>query len=221
MAAAGLLENQFAVQIDELHGSGRLEAEAAAMLEGDGDLAAGADFHTARYESPVSNVNGSRLAEEGVADEPFLAGAIAPELGAAHVEDAPAGRYFVAYRGVGWSEREQEFCAFAELHGGKNLPETGLRFQFLPMTIAAAKIELLELSRKLSPKKRREWVEFGRQLYANKTKKAPAVTEDGDAAWEKIIADPNPRPKLAAVAAKIRAEMQSGKHFPAMRVEDL
>jgi len=99
MAAAGLLENQFAVQIDELHGSGRLEAEAAAMLEGDGDLAAGADFHTARYESPVSNVNGSRLAEEVVADEPFLAGAIAPELGAAHVEDASAGRYFVAYRG--------------------------------------------------------------------------------------------------------------------------
>ncbi len=89
------------------------------------------------------------------------------------------------------------------------------------MTAAAAKTELLDLSRKLSPKQRREWVEYGRQLYARKSAKTPGVKENGDAAWERIIADPKPRPKLAAMAAKIRAEMQAGKHFPVMRVEDL
>jgi len=74
------------------------------------------------------------------------------------------------------------------------------------VTIAAAKIDFLELSRKLSPKKRRERVEFGRQLYAKKAKKASVVAEDGDAAWEKIIADPKPRPKLRAYVERILQE---------------
>jgi hypothetical protein len=47
------------------------------------------------------------------------------------------------------------------------------------------------------------------------------VEEDGDAAWERIIADSKPQPKLDVMAAKILAEMKSGKHFPPMRVEDL
>ncbi len=71
---------------------------------------------------------------------------------------------------------------------------------------AAAKAELVELSRKLSPKQRRKWLEFGRQLYAQKTKKAPVLAEDGDAAWERIIADPKPRPKLRAYVDRILRE---------------
>ncbi len=86
---------------------------------------------------------------------------------------------------------------------------------------AAVETELMEISRKLSPKKRREWLNYGRALYTETEKKPAAVEEDGDAAWERIIADPKPRPKLRAYADKILSEMKSGKHFPPMRVEDL
>jgi hypothetical protein len=85
----------------------------------------------------------------------------------------------------------------------------------------AAEAEIVELSRKLSHEKRRELLKFGRYLYSQKEKKEPTVEEDGDAAWERIIADPKPRPKLRALAEKIRAEMKAGKHFPPMRAEDL
>ena len=44
---------------------------------------------------------------------------------------------------------------------------------------------------------------------------------DGDAAWERIIANPKPRPKLRKLAEKICVEMKAGKHFPPMRAEDL
>lgn len=81
----------------------------------------------------------------------------------------------------------------------------------------AAEAELVALSRKLSPKKRRELLKFGRQLYTQEEKKPPAVEEDGDAAWERIIADPKPRPKLAAMAAKALAEFRAGKTTPLPR----
>jgi hypothetical protein len=86
---------------------------------------------------------------------------------------------------------------------------------------AAAETELLEISRKLSPKNRREWLNYGRTLTTQTEKKLAVVEEDGDASWERIIADSKPRPKLDVMAAKILAEMKSGKHFPPMRVEDL
>ncbi len=85
----------------------------------------------------------------------------------------------------------------------------------------AAEAELVALRRKLSPKQCREFLKFGRQLYTQEEKKAPAVEEDGDAAWERIIANPKPRPQLAAMAATARAEMKAGKHYPEMRLEDL
>ena len=85
----------------------------------------------------------------------------------------------------------------------------------------AAETELLEISRKLSPKNRREWLNYGRTLTTQTEKKLAVVEEDGDASWERIIADSKPRPKLDVMAAKILAEMKSGKHFPPMRVEDL
>ena len=85
----------------------------------------------------------------------------------------------------------------------------------------AAEAEVLEISRKLSPKKRREWVKLGRELSARNGKKPAAVELDGDAAWERIIADPKPRPKLAALAAKALAELKGGKHCPPLRLEDL
>jgi hypothetical protein len=70
----------------------------------------------------------------------------------------------------------------------------------------AAETELLELSRKLSPKKRRELLKFGRELYTQKESKPLAVDEDGDAAWERIIADPKPRPKLKAYVERVLRE---------------
>ena len=85
----------------------------------------------------------------------------------------------------------------------------------------AAETELLEISREVSPRKRREWLNYGRTLTTQTEKKSAVVEEDGDASWERIIADSKPRPKLDVMAAKILAEMKSGKHFPPMRVEDL
>ena len=73
----------------------------------------------------------------------------------------------------------------------------------------------------MSPKNRREWLNYGRTLTTQTEKKLAVVEEDGDASWERIIADSKPRPKLDVMAAKILAEMKSGKHFPPMRVEDL
>ena len=67
----------------------------------------------------------------------------------------------------------------------------------------AAQTELLELSRKLSPKQRRELLKYGRALYAQEEKKPAMVEEDGDAAWERIIADPKPRPKLRAYVERV------------------
>ncbi len=64
-------------------------------------------------------------------------------------------------------------------------------------------------------------VELRRTLTTQTEKKSAVVEEDGDAAWERIIADSKPQPKLDVMAAKILAEMKSGKHFPPMRVEDL
>ena len=81
----------------------------------------------------------------------------------------------------------------------------------------AAEAELVELSRKLSPKKRRELLTFGRGLDTPSAKKTPVVEEDGDAAWERIIADPKPRPKLAAMAARALAEFRAGKTTPLPR----
>jgi len=81
----------------------------------------------------------------------------------------------------------------------------------------AAEAELVEISRKLSPKKRRELLKFGRQLYTQEEKKPMVVEEDGDAAWERIIADPKPRPKLAAMAAKALADYRAGRTTPLPR----
>ncbi len=86
---------------------------------------------------------------------------------------------------------------------------------------AAADTELLEISRKLSLQKRREWLNYGRTLSAAAKAKPAAAEAEGDMAWERIIAEPKPRPKLRADADKILAEMKSGKHFPPLRAEDL
>ena len=86
---------------------------------------------------------------------------------------------------------------------------------------AASEAALIKLSRKLTPQKRRELLKYGETLYAQEEKKPMAVEEGGDAAWERIIADPKSRPKLRAEVEKIRAEMKAGKHFPPMRAEDL
>jgi hypothetical protein len=82
---------------------------------------------------------------------------------------------------------------------------------------AAVETELMEISRKLSPKKRREWLNYGRTLYTQTEKKPTAVEEAADAAWERIIADSEPRPKLAAMAAKALADYRAGRTTPLPR----
>ena len=82
---------------------------------------------------------------------------------------------------------------------------------------AAVETKLLALSRKLSPKKRRELLTFGQKLYAQEEKKLAVIEEEGDAAWERIIADPKPRPKLQALADKALAEYRAGKTTPLPR----
>jgi hypothetical protein len=72
----------------------------------------------------------------------------------------------------------------------------------------AADAEVLEVSRKLSPKKRREWITLGREWSATKAraqKPAPAKI-DHDAEWERILNDPKPRPKLRAYVDRILRE---------------
>jgi hypothetical protein len=69
-----------------------------------------------------------------------------------------------------------------------------------------ADTELLEVSRKLSPSKRRELIDYGRKLYSQKDKKAGGVEEAGDAAWKRIINDARPRPKLKAYMDRILRE---------------
>jgi hypothetical protein len=70
----------------------------------------------------------------------------------------------------------------------------------------AVETELLEITRKLSPKRRRALLKFGRALSTQEEPATAAVAEDGDAAWERIIADPKPRPKLAAYVSRILRE---------------
>ena len=85
------------------------------------------------------------------------------------------------------------------------------------MKAAAAETELMEISRKLSPKKRRELLKYGRTLYTQEETKPATVEEDGDAAWERIIADSKPRPKLDAMAAKALADYRAGRTTPLPR----
>jgi len=44
--------------------------------------------------------------------------------------------------------------------------------------------------------------------------------EDGDAAWEKILKDPRPRPKLNALVEEVKKQIAEGKTKP-LRIEDL
>ena len=75
---------------------------------------------------------------------------------------------------------------------------------------AAPAAELIELGQQLSPSQRREWLNYGRYLRAQ-DEKSGAVEEDGDAAWERLLADEKPRPKLAALGAKALADHRAGK----------
>ncbi len=86
------------------------------------------------------------------------------------------------------------------------------------MKVDAAETALMEISRKLSPKKRRELLKFGQSLYAQDAKNAVSTAEEnGDAAWERIITDPKPRPKLRAFVDRVlreeRAEPMDAKRL--------
>jgi hypothetical protein len=58
---------------------------------------------------------------------------------------------------------------------------------------------------------------YGRTLTTQTEKKSAVVEEDGDAAWERIIADSKPRPKLDVMAAKALADYRAGRTTPLPR----
>ena len=91
---------------------------------------------------------------------------------------------------------------------GKILHSAGQGSTVRTMKAATAETELMEISRKLAPKKRQELLKYGRTLYAQSTKKNPATmpVESGDAAWERIISDSKPRPKLRAFVERVLRE---------------
>ena len=68
--------------------------------------------------------------------------------------------------------------------------------------------ELVAVAEQLSPGRRAEVADFARFLLSREQEGQPGkeAEEDGDAAWERIIADPRPRPKLEAFLEASRAE---------------
>jgi hypothetical protein len=80
----------------------------------------------------------------------------------------------------------------------------------------ARETDLLAIGRTLSPRRRREWVNYGRYLSTQETQ-GDAGTQNGDDTWERLLADGKPRPKLAALAAKALAEHRAGKSTPLPR----
>ena len=62
--------------------------------------------------------------------------------------------------------------------------------------------ELLAVAERLPADKRVEVIDFARFLLERER----PDEEDGDAAWERIIADPRPRPKLEAFVRDALAE---------------
>ncbi|MEM7807524.1 MAG: hypothetical protein AAF561_05385 [Planctomycetota bacterium] len=64
-------------------------------------------------------------------------------------------------------------------------------------------LEVVEAYERLSPRRREEVLDFARFLLQ---REEAAAEEDGDAAWERIIADPRPRPKLDAFVEAALAE---------------
>lgn len=79
-----------------------------------------------------------------------------------------------------------------------------------------AENQLLELSRALTPRQRRELLTYGRRLRAKPGKSARTVArEDGDAAWERILNDPRPRPKLRAYVERVLREEKAEPLDPA------
>ena len=67
--------------------------------------------------------------------------------------------------------------------------------------------ELTQICAALPAHKVEELVDFARFLEARAAGESARVEESaGDAAWERIIADPKPRPKLEAFAARALAE---------------
>jgi hypothetical protein len=70
-----------------------------------------------------------------------------------------------------------------------------------------AESQLLELSRALTPGQRRELLTYGQRLRAKPGKSSRRLpVKDGDAAWERILNDPSPRPKLRAYVERILRE---------------
>ncbi len=73
--------------------------------------------------------------------------------------------------------------------------------------MSTATLDVVETLDRLSPRRREEVLDFARFLLArDAAADAPSAEEDGDAAWERIINDPRPRPKLEAFVKAALAE---------------
>ncbi|MBI2925794.1 MAG: hypothetical protein HYY24_08835 [Verrucomicrobia bacterium] len=66
--------------------------------------------------------------------------------------------------------------------------------------------ELVRICQELPADKVGELVDFARLLHQRTLRNESASPEDGDAAWERILNDPRPRPKLDAFVNAALAE---------------
>ena len=69
--------------------------------------------------------------------------------------------------------------------------------------------ELVRICQELPTHKVEELVDFARFLHQRTLSDQSAPPEHGDAAWERIIRDPRPRPKLDAFVKAAFAEGQA------------
>jgi hypothetical protein len=62
--------------------------------------------------------------------------------------------------------------------------------------MSTATLDVVETLDRLSPRRREEVLDFARFLLARDAADNAPAAEDDDAAWQRVINDPRPRPKL-------------------------
>jgi hypothetical protein len=78
----------------------------------------------------------------------------------------------------------------------------------------SAVAEINRISHSLPPRKKAQLLDFARALQSGREPSPLAKPKPGDDAWERIINDPTPRPKLAAKLKQLERLAAEGKDEP-------